>query len=377
MSTAPEPKSPEIRVVATPATDEPPLPPFLSEDDKQALRETMLLEIDSNFHNYFFSFVERTRLDPFTGQLAVRMQRYEDELPDGTKVWKKKPLFLTTLQGLRSIADRTGLYDGRDELLWCDADGVWTSEWLKEQPPYASKCTGYRKDWRHSVTSFVRWKSYAQSTWDTKTNKHRPTKFWDKYDYHMLGKCAQAGMMRELFPNALGNVFIREEIQEENPDVADAAEYVARQKESQTKTEAMVAEGATKVEEKPSAPVNPMDAVQAPPKPPVPPPEPTSEDREISEYVLPSPKELKGKKLGELSGEQLTKLLSVSLPVLEELHAAGKLGKPDLAKMRLTLLALLASPMGAPFRPKPAAAPATQPPAQAPEKPAEEPEIPY
>jgi hypothetical protein len=181
-------------------------------------------------------------------------------------------------------------------------------------------------------------------------------------------------MMRELFPNALGNVFIREEIQEENPDVVDAAEYVARQKESQTKTETMVAAGATKVEEKPSAPVNPMDAVQAPAKPPVPPPEPTSEDREISEYVLPSPKELKGKKLGELSGEQLTKLLTVSLPVLEELHAAGKLGKPDLAKMRHTLLALLASPMGAPFRPKPAAAPT---PAAAPEKPAEEPEIPY
>ncbi|SRR6266446_3867223 len=70
------------------------------------------------------------------------------------------------------------------------------------------------------------------------------------------------------------------------------------------------------------------------------------------DYVLTTPKELKGKKLGELDGPQIVKLVTVSLPAIKQLEAEGKPIRPDSLKLKETLEAMLASPLGEPFRSK-------------------------
>jgi phage recombination protein Bet len=199
----------------------PTLKTFLSPEQREILRKSPLCaKLTSDWCDYFFEVVERTKLDPFTGQIRPDVRKAKEE--DGTKV--PTLIIITTLQGLRSIGDRSGHLDGESAPEWSDANGEWKDVWLYSDPPVAARASVYRKDRPRPQTAVVRWDAFVQLIYDKQGNLV-PGPFWKKMGSHMLAKCALAAAYRGAFPNQCSGLYISEEIGDElDPDSEEAIE---------------------------------------------------------------------------------------------------------------------------------------------------------
>lgn len=210
------PKNGEPAVLPTPKQTA-----FLSQEQRDILAKSALCEkLDENQKAYFFEVVERTRLDPFVGQIRPDVRKKTEE--DGTKT--PTLIIITTLQGLRVIADRTGQLDGEDAPEWCGSDGQWMDVWLADDPPKAARASVHRKDRPRAQTQICRWDAFVQLKFGQGGNKI-PNPFWQRMGSHMLGKCSLAGCYRGAFPNQCSGLYISEELSETlDPDSEEAIE---------------------------------------------------------------------------------------------------------------------------------------------------------
>lgn len=195
---------------------------FLSSEQREILSKSALCEkLDANQRAYFFEVVERTHLDPFTGQIRPDVRKKTEE--DGTKT--PALLIIVTLQGLRSIGERTGQLDGEGTVEWCGKDGQWLDVWLADEPPKAARASVYRKDRPRAQTQICRWDAFVQLKKYDQRGELVPGPFWKRMGSHMLGKCSLAGAYRGAFPNQCSGLYIDEELQEVlDPDSEEAIE---------------------------------------------------------------------------------------------------------------------------------------------------------
>jgi phage recombination protein Bet len=126
-------------------------------------------------------------LNPFLKQIhfvkrsTQRDGRYVD-------VWA----FQVGIDGFRAIAERTGQYDGQDEIVTVEGpDGL----------PIASRCVVYRKDRTRPIVATARFREYAQYMRDGSL-----TKMWREKPFLMLEKCAEALGLRKAFPEDLSGL---------------------------------------------------------------------------------------------------------------------------------------------------------------------------
>lgn len=141
---------------------------------------------------------QRTGLDPFNRQIYFRKQQGKG----GTQI-----VFITAIDGYRSIADKTGLYAGNDDYIF---DGKFTEydhiQKANGNPPTTATATVYKivHGQRVSFKATTRWQEYypgdAQGF------------MWKKMPYLMLGKTAEALALRKAFPSELGGVYTKEEM---------------------------------------------------------------------------------------------------------------------------------------------------------------------
>jgi hypothetical protein len=254
---------------------------FLTEEQRNILRGSPVCAgLTDEYCLYFFEVVERTRLDPFTAQIKPLIR--EQTLPDGTKV--PSLLIITTLQGLRNIAERSGKHDGESEIEWCDADGQWTKVWLLPDPPLAAKACVYRNDRSRPQHAVVRWDAVVQLEWDKHGNEV-PNAFWKRMASHMLGKCTLAACYRGAYSQQCSGLYIPEElapILDPNSEEGVEAEMVRRTRREKTYWDGEHAKGNLDVgaaqrqagifprteqpQQQPTLPVAPVQ--QAPPPPP-------------------------------------------------------------------------------------------------------------
>jgi hypothetical protein len=104
------------------------------------------------------------------------------------------------IDGLRSIAERTGQLDG-SETLWCGDDGVWADVWLGSKPPAAAKTTIWRKGAGHPFTGVARFADYNAGQG-----------LWSKMGATMIAKCSEALALRKAFPADLSGVYSTDEM---------------------------------------------------------------------------------------------------------------------------------------------------------------------
>ena len=97
-----------------------------------------------------------------------------------------------SIDGLRSIAQRTGLYAGQDEPEWLDDD--------KGRP---IRCTVkvYRKDWERPAVGVAYFAEYSAGG-----------SFWTKMPHLMLSKVAEALALRKAFPEDTGGLYTNDEM---------------------------------------------------------------------------------------------------------------------------------------------------------------------
>jgi phage recombination protein Bet len=132
---------------------------------------------------------QRTGLDPFSKQIYAIKRGGKMTIQAG-------------IDGLRSIAERTGQLDG-SETLWCGDDGVWTDVWLGSKPPAAAKTTVWRKGASHPFTGVARFADYNAGQG-----------LWTKMGATMIAKCSEALALRKAFPADLSGVYSSDEMEQ-------------------------------------------------------------------------------------------------------------------------------------------------------------------
>jgi phage recombination protein Bet len=130
---------------------------------------------------------QRTGLDPFSRQIYAIKRGGKMTIQAG-------------IDGLRSIAERTGQLDG-SETHWCGDDGVWTDVWLAAKPPAAAKTILHRKGASHPFVGVARFADYNAGQG-----------LWSKMPAAMIAKCSEALALRKAFPADLSGVYSTDEM---------------------------------------------------------------------------------------------------------------------------------------------------------------------
>lgn len=142
----------------------------------------------------FLYTAKRTGLDPLLRQIHA-VKRWDKKLNRETMAIQ------TGIDGLRLIADRTGLYAGNDE------PAFEYSETNQELPMKAS-VTVYK------LVSGVRCGFTASARWSEYCPKSGNDFMWLKMPHVMLGKCAEALALRKAFPAEIAGLYTTEEMQQ-------------------------------------------------------------------------------------------------------------------------------------------------------------------
>jgi phage recombination protein Bet len=170
------------------------------------------------------------RLNPLLKQIHF-VKRWSSDL--NREVWSCQ----TSIDGMRAIAERTGLYDGQDETEFRYAkdpsrvrrvleaaavsgdptkileafDKITDPNALTGSVLLMAKTRVYRKDWSQGrcAVGLAHWNEYVQLRKDG-----TPTKFWNEKPHVMLAKCSEAIALRKAFPEDLSGLYAEEEITE-------------------------------------------------------------------------------------------------------------------------------------------------------------------
>ena len=130
---------------------------------------------------------QRTGLDPFSKQIYAIKRGGKMTIQAG-------------IDGLRSIAERTGQLDG-SVTEWCGPDGAWVDVWLDSKPPAAAKTILHRKGASHPFVGVARFADYNAGQG-----------LWPKMPAAMIAKCSEALALRKAFPADLSGVYSTDEM---------------------------------------------------------------------------------------------------------------------------------------------------------------------
>lgn len=119
----------------------------------------------------------------------------------GCEVWSTQ----IAIDGLRAVAERTGIYAGQDEPEFEEAGGKLV----------CCKVRVYRKDWQRPAVGVAHFAEYAQRKKDGSL-----TQFWNDKPHIMLAKCAEALAIRKAFPEDTSGLYVAEEMGQEPEAVA-------------------------------------------------------------------------------------------------------------------------------------------------------------
>ncbi len=159
----------------------------------------------------FIGECERRALVPGKDVIFQLRTASEFDKDLGKKVYVKKVTFITTIVGLRLIAERSGKYEGHGPFVFYygteDGD-LKESKIPLGKRPHAVSVEGYRTGWRVPLFATARYDAYVQLFGDDK----KPTAMWATRGEEQLAKCCEAGMLRTVAPEECAGLLINEEL---------------------------------------------------------------------------------------------------------------------------------------------------------------------
>lgn len=148
----------------------------------------------------FIAHCKKFNLAPEAGQIFC-VPRF---VKGGGKVFTTQ----LSLQGLRTVAVRTGQFQGITGPYFLDDDGKWYDFWIKDYPPLGAKAFAMRLGFLKPQPHFVRFDSYC-----ARDRNGKLLAMWAKMPEHMIGKCAIAGAIRGAFPDYFSGISVGGDIE--------------------------------------------------------------------------------------------------------------------------------------------------------------------
>jgi len=146
------------------------------------MKQTVCKDLNDLEFELFASICKKADLDPFTKQIYAM------------KIAGKMTI-MTGIDGLRSIAERTGNYSpGREPTFQYDKEGNLIS------------ATAYVKKWNRE------WNEVGATAFFKEYNPGNGNKFWKDKPHIMISKCAEALAIRRAFPAVTMNLYTEEEM---------------------------------------------------------------------------------------------------------------------------------------------------------------------
>lgn len=321
--------------------------PFFTPEQREQVKKLFCKGLNPEQQEQFCIVCERMQLDPFTRQIYARAQNV-NKGDDQNPRWEKELVIITSIDGMRTIAERTGQYRGQTipEFYYAGDEGKvgWFDVWVGKgdnqlSVPEAARIGVYRETFPHPLVRVARYHSFVQ--YAGRGNNKSPTAFWRRMPDVMLLKCAEAAALRAAFPLFLGGVYIEEEVAaneeasgapegELPPSAGEAAPTAGeattapaattkatRQRKAAEKTEPPAPAATPPADPAPAAPATPPASTTPPPAAAPAPAAPEDEDLDLDEdapewknHVIAcvNHTDFKGKKIGDLDLSALDRL---------------------------------------------------------------------
>ena len=178
-----------------------------TDEQRKMIRDAFANGANEQEFGVLMEVAKARRLNPLMRQIHF-VSRWDSQ--KSRNVWATQ----VSIDGLRAIAERTGIYAGQDE-----------PEFV-ESPDGAIKCCKvrvYRKDWGdRAAVGVAYWNEYVQTYREKSSGKEVVTPMWRKMPHVMIAKCAEAIALRKAFPEDMSGLYTPDEMgQAENDRVVD------------------------------------------------------------------------------------------------------------------------------------------------------------
>jgi len=179
--------------------------PYFTPEQITLIQNTLLPGCTQDQLMLFLQQCQRTDLCPFNRQIYGFINKVKGQ---------DKLNILTSIDGFRLIAERSGKYAGQVGPFYLNENNAWVDYWIEEGAPRASKVGVLREDFKEPLYAVARYKTYAQGFLDRDTKKFKPNFTWDKMPDVMLSKCAESLALRRAFPHELSGLYTGDEMPE-------------------------------------------------------------------------------------------------------------------------------------------------------------------
>lgn len=190
--------------------------------DIQLVKRTVAQDLMPAELDLFVHMCRRWRLDPLRRQIYAHVYKRRKKDSDGNWSEARNVVYVTGIDGYRTIADRTGNYRPGPRSVEVSKDAIDPETNPQGIVSATATVEKYSHGEWHPFSETVYWDEFApiKEVWENKkpTGRYKldTSGNWGRMGRVMLQKCAEAQCLRRGWPDEYGDLYVSEEMDQAN-----------------------------------------------------------------------------------------------------------------------------------------------------------------